>query len=233
MNNQIDPSAILQEAVELAKKGFHVEALHRHLWFHQHALELRPALYGVRLSFALSYWVDLGKAYPPALDALKAIRDRKLDELAAGGGSCQSFHDVVAINDNIGELTRTTELFRLLDARNPEMARECYSSAENALVAAHEYGLCERYMADLDARLESIKSHRESLIQFHENLGRPLPPEVLRIPDVHFARDVGHLIEILSGVGRTADAARVRNWALAISDCSEVREVLGISQSPP
>ena len=86
---------MLQEAVELASNGCHAEALQKYLWFHQHALEYEPALYGVRLSFALSYWAALGKDYPPALDAMKAVRDTKVDALARGDGSRESFDDVV------------------------------------------------------------------------------------------------------------------------------------------
>ena len=36
-----------------------------------------PSYYGVRLSFALSDWVELGTLYPKALDTLKGIRAEK------------------------------------------------------------------------------------------------------------------------------------------------------------
>jgi hypothetical protein len=233
MDKQVDPNAVLDEAVELAKNGFHAEALQRHLWFHQHALEFSPALCGVRLSFALTYWVDLGNHYPPALDAIKAIRDAKVDELAQGGGSRHSFHDIVAINDHIDDAAGTAELFRLLDARYPELAKGCYSSAEQALAGAREYQLCERYVSDLDARLEAMRSKREKLMRFHEESDRRLPPEILRIPDILFAKEVGQLVEILHGAGRIEEATCVRDWALAISNGPEVRDVLGIPQSLP
>jgi hypothetical protein len=233
MDNRIDPSAILREAVELTEKGCYEEALLRHLWFHQHALEHKPAQYGVRLSFALSYWMQLAEAYPPALDALRSIRDTKMDELAGGGGSRHSFNDVVAINDHIGEVPRTAELFRMLDARYPEIAKDCYSSAEDALIGEGEYVLCERYLSDLDAKLESIRDKRECLIECDEESVRDLPPELLRFPEQLFAKDVGQLIEILHCAGRTAEAARVKAWALTVSDSQEVRDVVERLPSAP
>jgi hypothetical protein len=42
-NSEIDPHAILHEAVDLARSGRHAESLQRHLWFHQHALEHKPS----------------------------------------------------------------------------------------------------------------------------------------------------------------------------------------------
>ena len=41
-------------------------------------------MYGVRLSFALSYWEQLGEVYPPALTALKKTRDDKTALLLDG-----------------------------------------------------------------------------------------------------------------------------------------------------
>src|SRR5262245_61557891 len=93
-----DPRQVLTEARELARAGRHEEALSRHLWFHDHALEHRPSLYGVRLSFALSDWVELGEAYPPARQALAAVRDRAAEAVRAGDRARELFHDVAAIN---------------------------------------------------------------------------------------------------------------------------------------
>jgi hypothetical protein len=233
MNTEIDPHAILHEAVDLARSGRHEEALQRHLWFHQHALEHEPAMYGVRLSFALSWWVDLGEAYPPALDALKAVRDAKVDELVAGGGSRESFDDVASINGYIGEAVRTVELFRLLDSNRPELAAKCYPNAEEALVGQREYALCSRYLSDIDTRLEEMKSLRDGLISFHAGHARKDHPDLLRVPERLFADRVGRLVEILNGAGRMEEAAQVRDWALSVSDSPEVREAIARSQTAP
>jgi hypothetical protein len=70
-----DPDKILNGAQDDAQAGRYADALAKHVWFHENALKYQPALYGVRLSFALSYWAQLGDAYPPALEKLKSIRD--------------------------------------------------------------------------------------------------------------------------------------------------------------
>src|SRR5262245_16874293 len=134
MNDSVDPNAVLHEAADLAGQGRYEEALARHLWFHHHALEVEEALYGVRLSYALSDWVELGMVYPPALQELRAVRDAKERALSEGAGSRELFHDVVAINDHLGEAARTVELFRLMDRDFRELASECYRVAEPALV---------------------------------------------------------------------------------------------------
>ncbi len=227
MNDQIDPSAVLREAVELTGQGRYEEALYRLLWFHQHALEHCESLSGVRLSYALSYWLDLGQADPPAMEAMRAIRDAKEGAMAAGGGSRSVFHDVTALNSYLSESPRTADLFRLLDAAQPELAQECYSVAEEALVAQREYDLCARYITDLDARLDGMKGKREFLIRFLEEPGTEWDEGQMRTPDYLFAKEARHLIEILDGAGRTEEADRVWEWTLAISNSPEVRETLG------
>src|SRR5712691_4761867 len=53
-----DPLQTLRDARDAARRGAHAEALEKYLWFHHHALEHRPSLTGVRLSYAISEWVQ-------------------------------------------------------------------------------------------------------------------------------------------------------------------------------
>ncbi len=73
-----DPLQTLRDARDAARRGAHAEALEKYLWFHHHALEHRPSLTGVRLSYAISEWVELGNAYPPAREALESIQNNNL-----------------------------------------------------------------------------------------------------------------------------------------------------------
>jgi hypothetical protein len=87
----MDPRARLSAGQVAASEGRYEEALREYVWFHDHALEHRQSLYGVRLSFALSYWMDLAKEYPEARRKLREIRDRKAETLASGRGGPRPF----------------------------------------------------------------------------------------------------------------------------------------------
>src|SRR5262245_51982430 len=117
-------------------KGKYAEALTEYVWFHHHALTEQPSLYGVRLSFALAHWKELGDVYPPALTAVKGVRDDKTHRLTAGELDRELFHDVEAINQYLGANTETAKLFALLDRDAPEFARVCSNLALEALVEA-------------------------------------------------------------------------------------------------
>ncbi|MBX7210600.1 MAG: hypothetical protein K1X78_19995 [Verrucomicrobiaceae bacterium] len=115
--------AAYEAAKRYAREGKFAEALERHEWFHHHALEHHPAYYGVRLSFALSAWKELGEKYPPALESLRLVRDDGRSKLRAGNASDELFHDVVSINHTLEEDDSTMALFREIEASVSDVAK--------------------------------------------------------------------------------------------------------------
>jgi hypothetical protein len=102
----------LHNTQDLVHKGQYQEALERYIWFHDHALEQDNNLYGVRLSFALSYWKNLGSLHPRALTALRDTRDNKTALLKTGKGNPNLFADVMGINRTLDEDAKTLDLFK-------------------------------------------------------------------------------------------------------------------------
>jgi hypothetical protein len=228
-----DPSAVLAEAVSLMQQGEYEQSLQKHLWFHDHALEHNPALAGVRLSFALGYWTELGELYPPARQELLAVRDRKAKAVADGQGSFGLFFDVAAINSYLHEQPQTVALFRLLHGSYPDLARQCYQVAEADLVAHREYETCLCYVPDPLARFEAIRqSHQMKLEIAGENAALD-SAEFRSYVELSFASEACRLIEILAGAGRGQDAERVRELALAVGAGDEARAALNAALPPP
>lgn len=114
----------LQAARQAAVDGRYQEALDGFIWFHRHALEEQPSLYGVRLSYGLFYWLDLAKNYPPALQALENLREQKAQALLHVAGDRALFHDVEAIDARLDRSRATYELYLALADRHPELAAE-------------------------------------------------------------------------------------------------------------
>jgi len=148
--NQADDA--LEAAQNLACNGKYEEALQKHVWYHKHALDVDRAQYGVRLSFALTYWTDLGKKYPPALKALRDIRDEDATRLAAGEQNRELFNDLVAINEELGESATTVAVFKKVQSVQPTFASLIAELADKALFDANEYQLEKKYLTDPLAR---------------------------------------------------------------------------------
>ena len=159
-----DPSQILDEARDDACEHRYEDALAKHVWYHKNALKYRPSHYGVRLSFALSYWYSLGKSYHPALEKMKSIRDETEENIKSGGNPCLLFDDFRSINGVLGERGRTVSLFKWLDKNKSNVARDVFRFARPTLVREKEYILCGKYIdAEVDYHqfVDSFKSYKK------------------------------------------------------------------------
>jgi hypothetical protein len=171
-----DPQAILWEAKADAQAGRYEVALAKQLWYHENALTLQPSQSGVRLSFALSHWLELGESYPPALEKMKQVRDdtekriRDKDQVRV---RFVDFHDFVALNRTLREEQRTAETFRWLDETDEEDARRVFDVAQPALIKQKAYELCGKYI-DPERDLSRIgESYTMGLKLASEKFGEP------------------------------------------------------------
>ena len=219
-----DPRERLGKAQLAAAEGRHQEALNGYIWFHNHALRQRPSLYGVRLSFALWYWVELAKAYPKARRALERIRSRKAATLRNGKGTRDLFHDVVAINEFLKNEGGTYRLFRRLDSMRPAMAASCARLALPALLHARDFELARRYLGDPDNRLAQ---HAELVNRGLARLPRrrrKMDPPARDAYISNYRDEAALLIKILHGAGERKSAMQLREHAVRLIRSSSARK---------
>jgi hypothetical protein len=238
---------VRQEATDLMNRGRYEEALQRQLWYHHHALEYDPAVSGVRLSFALSDWIELGRRYPKARQALEAIRTEKTREFAAGRGYFNLFMDLKSINEYLGDEEATYALFKSIEQRDPALTRQCYFAAEDLLARRGEYVLCQKYMGDPQARFQTLRTslqmektnlkrmaeEREKIAEDNRKRGWtnawPLPdasPAMLKSTHDRFVNRTRQLIEILVATDRSDEAAGIRDQAIALLDDARLKSAV-------
>jgi hypothetical protein len=202
--------------------GRFAEALEELIWFHHNALAEDPALSGVRLSFALAYWIELGDIYPPALAALEALRNQKAAALLLGELDADAFHDVASINAYLETSALTYRLYQQLRTAQPELANACARSALPSIVDAKDYRLAAQISPD-----------PETMIR---NESRNLNYRVMRIKHQSYSRapvrwayvgnhvqSIQRQLEIKSGNGEHAEAARLKELAIALIESPSLR----------
>jgi hypothetical protein len=215
----MDPGTILQRGRAAAKNGRFRHALRDYVWFHENALAHDRAYYGVRLSFALSYWMDLAASYPEARLELQKIKERKDAQLAGGTRDHALFHDVARINEHLDRESDTYALFRTIKSSAPEFARECFDVAVNAIVNARDYALAREYWPDAEGTLLELA---QRLNQDLHDYGRG---ELLRREALVYiyCDRACLLLETLQGSGETEQAEAAREWAVALVGSKAVR----------
>ncbi len=213
----------LDEAERLAEEGDYAGALEKHIWYHENALAVSPSHYGVRLSFALSDWIDLAAKYPEALAALKDIRDEKTSRLEAGDSDRELFHDVISINQHLGESSATVELFERVEAQDPDFASTLYDAVNEDLVQAKEFGLARKYLGDPIDRLATLRRQFEEGVKRAESSGFDLGREM---HEKLFTDRVVRIITVLKETGDSEGAKNIQSEALKTLDNSIIRDAI-------
>lgn len=218
------PRTILREAEDDADAGRYELALAKHRWYHRYALRHDSGQTGVRLSFALSAWRDLGKRYPPAVEALKETRDRAADLVRAGKAVADHFADFQAINRELNESSRTVALFLELDNNDVEQARLVYQQAMPSLISHHHYAVCMKYtdpLTDIVSLIERYQQRLETSQRWPKRQSR------LRLYARHFLTEgSATLVALLAYSGESTMAQQVADQARAACDDAALHRAL-------
>lgn len=222
MTAAISASERLHHAAKAAREGRHEEALQEFIWYHHHALEDDPANYGVRLSFALGYWTELGKDFPKALDALRSVRNDKEAALLRGEGALQWFIDIAAINQALGDTTPTYTLFLRLKSAFPDKAAMYAPRALPSIVDAQDYALAASLMPAPEPLVRQQASALEKYINAVKH--KPLTRAPIRWAHIcNYVEEIKLPITILAGSNQKAEADRIKALATGLIKSPSVR----------
>lgn len=237
-----DPYEVLQQARQLTREGKYAEALEKHLWYHENAIEHGRGQSGVRSSFALSDWFELGEKYPPALHAMIEIRDEKTARIQSGQGDRHLFGDVSSYNRILDENDKTVELFKFLHEHDPDLAKSSFGCADESLVAARKYQICSHYIPDplyelkclklswLDMEIDPSRSLR--MLETHPNYTPAMHARYMSTGKQLFTESVVRLIKILVGSDRKPEAEAVHAQAISMLDDPEFHTPITLALNP-
>ncbi|MDQ1830372.1 hypothetical protein [Massilia scottii] len=211
----------LKLAEEAMREGRHEEALQEFIWFHHHALEEDPSLSDAR-AYALSFWMELGQAYPKALDALRSIRSDKADALLRGEAELEWFWDIVLIDAELGNTAATYQLYLALAEAWPAFAKECARVAIPAIVEAQDYELAASLMPPPETLVRELATMLEQEIASIKQ--QPFSRTPVRWGEITwYAEEVKRLVAIQTGIGDHAEAARIKALAISLIKSPSVR----------
>lgn len=212
----INLKTFMQDNRELIKHGEFKKVLQRHIWYHDHALDYDRSLTGVRLSFALNDWKKLGEQYPPALEAMKKIRDKK-NRLVTKNGSIGLFGDVVALNRTLNENNKTVDLFKTVEAKQPEAAKSCFRWAKAALFAANQYSTINKYLGDPVQEFENIQRSYDVLSKL---TNRTLPKE-----EAYLKASRDSIAKKIQNNNLVTNSVQLIQYTVAIKDLKSAKEI--------
>jgi len=210
---------------DLVSKGKHEEALNRFIWFHKHALEHEPSMYGVRLSFALSYWKNLGDIYPPALKALIKIRDENENLLQQGKGDKHLFHDVISINRTLDQSEKSIDLFERISKIDKKLTNECWGMIKDYILEIKRYDIAQRHIKDVTKEFVGVKEEYDSNVKLYKDpqIGGA---EFKRYNENNFIDQVKKLVDLALALKDRKSAMFIRDSAIQVLDDERLKNLI-------
>ncbi len=197
----------------------------------------------------LADWVELGRRFPAAREALAKIRDHDVAEFKAGSGYAVLFSELKAINSAWNEDDATETLYKSLWRQDRKLAEQCYGAMEGILMQKGEYAFCLECIGDPRDHFDGIVSGfqmqvalqqqqaawRQFTDEQNKRFHRAMPPAFSvfyqgKAATNNFVGQVVTLETILAGAGRQADADLVRDQALAIVDSDRIRNAISAKE---
>ena len=172
-------------------------------------------------------WTQLANDYAPARQAMIAERDEQARKLQGGDATfcadgfipISRFGVIAEMNNFLQDDRSTYRVFTQLLADYPALAQRETASALPAIVAAGDYALAAQYLHDPLRQLEHL-----NLISRELPLYPPLPqPPRLAGELAGFMHDVILLSKTLEGMGKEAEAEKLRSAALSGLQSGELR----------
>jgi hypothetical protein len=202
--------------------GQYADALLDLVWFHEFALAEDPSWAGVRRSYALDDWVQLGKVYPPALSALEDAREQKATVLLTGELNKSAFRDVASIDDYLGSTLKTYSLFKDILKLQPELAKAYARDAIRSILAAEDYQLASQLTPDAASLVKSKSAELNREVRLFK-YGTYSRAPVRWAYVCNYVEDIQALLKIKIGIGEHAEASRLKSLAIALIESPSLR----------
>jgi hypothetical protein len=256
---ELTPTTAIQDASQMTEKvrslifnSRYDEALQMCLAYHEKYKT------GSSWSYLLPDWVELGRRFPKAKEALIKIRDNDVREFSAGRGFADLFSEVYSINGALHQDDSTYELFKSFRDKDPDLAQQCYYYVEGLLMAKGDYQWCYNHIGDPQAKFDSIhqsmtmqldnqkrlaamnESTRQRMVEMNRqhgwtNMPAYSPPDTSAMlkqsAENGFVGQTRRLIEILVATGHKPEAEKIQGQALTVLDDERLKSAVADAET--
>ena len=206
----------LDNASNLERDGKYADALKLRILFHKNVLNHFPGYASVRLSFALSDWADLGKIYPPARVALRAVRNETAARYKKVPSDSGTFRELMSIDMALNDL-KSAKLDFYLGKKHGVNDRSFLLDLDRVLQTGDQKWAMD-IIGDPTELLKKIKRSRDSNLSAHKKLSGPL--------NEMYATQIVSVLKVVAKVQGRAAGLKLQQEALKVLDLPSIRNAL-------
>jgi hypothetical protein len=221
-----EPTEVLDQARAAFNSRDFATALERYEYFFDHALDDDPdAMYGVRLSFCIDEWYQLGQLHPPAMARLGEKADEALVALEDTRDP-ERFQDYVSICVLLKRGDEPVQRFLDFHTADPDLAKQIVRFVWDELVADRRWSVCADYVTDSQDQYDAALLRLDQTMRVCKNDPELGGAELEAQIEDWYIRDVANLILVLRHAGRGTEAAAIENCAVTDTRGRNVPELM-------
>jgi hypothetical protein len=190
-------------------------ALDHYVWFHEHALEEDLAFIGVRLSFALVEWIELGRKFLPAADALQTKLLSYTTDLLSGKLDEQVLRDTVAINECLTDWQANHSLFCKLRYVDAQFTNRYSSLFLPSIFKSEDYSLAREYLKEPASSIQRLAKDLKESVSYIQSASIPDKDDAVDAMVNGFLEDVKMILLVHQRTGDINFAEELRERAIA------------------
>lgn len=142
-----DPGEVLSEARTAFKNNDYPTALEKYQWFYDNALDIDRSYYGVRLSYCLGEWAELGKEFPEAMESLINLKESTLLEFSISN-SRQAFHEFASICKYLDCQKEVFEQFQKVHNTDKDLSEKIFRFIYEYCASNEMWEICREYIGN-------------------------------------------------------------------------------------
>ena len=188
---------ILTEARKNAAAGNYEKAVDLYEYFFNHALDENDgSYYGVRLSYCLAEWAEIGTSFPPATVRLNELKNQSLGSFLSES-SPERFHEYMAIcryiSDRSEPVEKFVEIFNADKAKADLIVRFIWDD----LVDSKLWNICKCYVEKPEENYASIIRKLDAMRETYEKDKEFFGDRFVTSMNKSFIKSVTNLLNIL------------------------------------
>jgi len=174
-----DPSEVLSKARKAYQDKDYPVALENYQWFYHNALDIDQSYYGVRLSYCLGEWADLGKEFPEATDALVQLKEKALAEFSSTK-SRTAFHEYSSICEYLECKEEVYVLFLTVHNSDNTLAEKLFTFVYEYCASNEMWDLCREYLGNGYNKYKQSLETFDHMMEFAEEKPGELGESIYR-----------------------------------------------------
>ncbi|WP_413662474.1 hypothetical protein ACG1BZ_14750 [Microbulbifer sp. CNSA002] len=166
-----DPGEVLSKARKAYQDEDYPAALENYQWFYHNALDVDEAYYGVRLSYCLGEWADLGREFPEAADALLQLKKVTLSDFSSTK-SREAFHEYSRICEYLECKEEVYDQFLAVYGSDRELAEKLFPYVYEYCASNEKWDICREYLGTGNSQYKQSLEMFDQMMEFvEENSG--------------------------------------------------------------